>query len=82
MKAPKEVIEYLDIAVKPRAEYNMIYTLFSDGAVLDANVVDDFNVVAVWVYTGNADVTDVNVTKMREQAVIDHVFGETRLEEE
>lgn len=76
MKAPKEVIEYLDEAVQPRAAHEMVYTLFSEGAVLDAGDIDDFNPVSDWVYTTGT----VEESKNRELAIIEHVFGETKLE--
>lgn len=76
MKASKEVIEYLDEHMQPLGTHEMVYTLFSEGAVLDAGDIDDFNVVSEWVYTTGT----VEESKMRELAIIEHVFGATKLE--
>ncbi|QVV90842.1 hypothetical protein [Weissella tructae] len=71
--APKAVIEKLD----KLKNTDMIYELFEQGSVLDANTYGDNNVVDSWVY----EVEDGPILQ-RELAVINHVFNNERLQPE
>lgn len=79
MKTPKEVVEYLDEHTQVRAMYGMVFTLFTEGAVLDVDDPELSNPVSQWVYAGNLDEKGAIE---RELAVIEHVFGDKRLEVE
>lgn len=71
--APKAVIEELD-KIK---NIDMIYELFQQGCVLDVTTFGNSNIVDTWVYG-----IGYELTLKRELAVINHVFGNERLQPE
>lgn len=76
MKAPKEVIDALD-NWQEITDTHFIYSLFDDIDYDDSNQFG-LKVVRKWLYPAE----NQNIWLEREQAVIEHVFGDTRLEVE